>query len=204
MSTYFNCTPEQKKDLLNNMIRAKICRFKAYERLEIYSEVSNWLFTIISLNLIIINLIYKYDILKVSNESFFNFFQVSLSIIILVIFTVISSSNFKIKALRFHQCGMEISSEIRKLETISLNKMNEKAIDRLKRIQNEYTSILKRYDNHKQIDYLVYIRENQKDLSQNDLLFLKLKINFYQFFNYLPHIILFFITFFGTYFCFIW
>lgn len=193
------CFNEEKKELtINEFKKSKICRFKASERLVRYSIISNWVFSILSLSLILISLINVFGFIPIKSEGFFNFFQLGLSIIILVVFQIITSSDYNVKALRFHQCGMEISAEIRKLENICVKKLDDKAVDKIKRSLNEYTSILKRYDNHKQIDYLVYTLQ-EKSLSKIDKsknIFFRM---FYEFISYLPHIFLFILTLFGLY-----
>ena len=92
---------------------------------------------------------------------------------------------------------MEISAEMRKLENICIEDTpNNKREDKIKRSINEYTSILKRYDNHKYVDYLVFVlqEEDEKSGIKEFLLRWGLEI-----ISYLPHIILLGITIIGIY-----
>lgn len=163
----FIFTKELKKDALKSFKRAKYCRFKASDRLKFYSAFSNWVFTLLSLLLILATLIDIYGILN-SHEKILDFYEISLAITILVFFQVISNSKYETRALRFHQCGIEISQIIQKLEHIQTHDINdahnfdEKSIDRIKKVFNEYTSILKRYENHDTVDYLEYVEDKHK------------------------------------------
>ena len=132
---------ELRNKRIKEFNKSKICRFKASERLVRYASLSNWVFTILSLSLIVITLMNFFKVVPLRDEPFFNFFQLVLSITILVVFQIIVSSDYSVKALRFHQCGMEISAEIRKLENICIeNISNSKRDDKIKRSINEYTS----------------------------------------------------------------
>ena len=188
---------ELRNKRIKEFNKSKICRFKASERLVRYASLSNWVFTILSLSLIVITLMNFFKVVPLRDEPFFNFFQLVLSITILVVFQIIVSSDYSVKALRFHQCGMEISAEMRKLENICIEDTpNNKREDKIKRSINEYTSILKRYDNHKYVDYLVFAlqEEDEKSGIKEFLLRWGLEI-----ISYLPHIILLGITIIGIY-----
>jgi len=149
---------ELKNKSIKSFERTKYCRFKASDRLQFYSTISNWVFTLISLLLIIASLLDVYNIYEKS--TFFDFYQTSLAITILVFFQVISNSSYELKSLRFHQCAIEISKILQKLEHISIVdkdvQFDDNSKDKIKQILNEYSSILKRYENHETIDFLEY------------------------------------------------
>ena len=194
---YFCFDKELRNKRIKEFKKSKICRFKASERLVRYASLSNWVFTIISLSLIVTTLMKSYNIVPLREGEFLDFFQLVLSITILVVFQIIVSSDYSVRALRFHQCGMEISAEMRKLENICIEDTpNNKREDKIKRSINEYTSILKRYDNHKYVDYLVFAlqEEDEKSGIKEFLLRWVLEI-----ISYLPHIILLGITIIGIY-----
>ena len=194
---YFCFDKELRNKRIKEFKKSKICRFKASERLVRYASLSNWVFTILSLSLIVTTLMKSYNIVPLREGEFLDFFQLVLSITILVVFQIIVSSDYSVRALRFHQCGMEISAEMRKLENICIEDTpNNKREDKIKRSINEYTSILKRYDNHKYVDYLVFAlqEEDEKSGIKEFLLRWGLEI-----ISYLPHIILLGITIIGIY-----
>jgi hypothetical protein len=194
---YFCFDKELRNKRIKEFKKSKICRFKASERLVRYASLSNWVFTILSLSLIVTTLMKSYNIVPLREGEFLDFFQLVLSITILVVFQIIVSSDYSVRALRFHQCGMEISAEMRKLENICIEDTpNNKREDKIKRSINEYTSILKRYDNHKYVDYLVFAlqEEDEKSGIKEFLLRWVLEI-----ISYLPHIILLGITIIGIY-----
>lgn len=157
-NSLFIFSEEMKEKSITSFTRTKYCRFKASDRLKFYSTISNWVFTIISLLLIIASLLDVYAIFPKS--SFFNFYQTSLAITILVFFQVIANSSYELKSLRFHQCSIEISKILQKLEHLNVNdgasEFDENSKDKIKQILNEYSSILKRYENHETIDFLEY------------------------------------------------
>ena len=177
---------ELKTKSIKSFTRTKYCRFKASDRLKFYSTISNWVFTLISLLLIIASLLDVYNIFEKS--SFFNFYQTSLAITILVFFQVIANSSYELKSLRFHQCAIEISKILQKLEHISVvdkaDEFDESSKDKIKQILNEYSSILKRYENHETIDFLEYKKftmeeKNKKEESTDkSMFFLEISIFF--------------------------
>lgn len=131
---YFCFDKELRNKRIKEFKKSKICRFKASERLVRYASLSNWVFTILSLSLIVTTLMKSYNIVPLREGEFLDFFQLVLSITILVVFQIIVSSDYSVRALRFHQCGMEISAEMRKLENICIEDTpNNKREDKIKR-----------------------------------------------------------------------
>ena len=82
---------ELRNKRIKEFNKSKICRFKASERLVRYASLSNWVFTILSLSLIVITLMNFFKVVPLRDEPFFNFFQFLLSITILFVFQIIVS-----------------------------------------------------------------------------------------------------------------
>lgn len=205
----FNFNEETKKNSLESFKRTKFCRFKASDRLKSYTIFSNWVFTILSLLLIIASLLDIYKILSTTN--FYGFYQVSLAITILVFFQVIANSHYEKRALHFHQCGIEISKLLQKFEYIKVKEAKDSVNkdldyeDKIKRILNEYSSILKRYENHDEVDYLEYKKHKLEENNKCFLSSLNIKIILLKYILPLsPHIILIILASFGFYKSFNW
>lgn len=206
----FNFDEEIKTDSLKSFKRTKFCRFKASDRLKAYATFSNWLFTLLSLLLIIASLLDIYAILF--KTDFYSFYQISLAITILVFFQVIANSHYEKRALHFHQCGIEISKLLQKFKYIKVKEPNDslyedvKYEDKIKRILNEYSSILKRYENHDVVDYLEYEKYKEKKQNKNttsSISFLDIQIFFQKYiFPLIPHYLLFILSILGFYYSF--
>ncbi len=149
---------EIKKDCLQYSIqKTKICRLKASDRLNMYNNITNWIISLLSLSLIVLP-VYDLalpDVLKES-KGFLVFVEISLAAMILVFSLMISNFNYAVRALRFHQCAVELSALDRKLNFIKVNVKSLRSIDNFKQIYHEYTSILTKYENHSFIDYAEY------------------------------------------------
>lgn len=206
----YNFNEEIKTDSLESFGRTKFCRFKASDRLKAYATFSNWLFTLLSLLLIIASLLDVYNIL--CTTKFYGFYQISLAITILVFFQVIANSHYEKRALHFHQCGIEISKLLQKFKYIKVKEIKDstyedtKYEDKIKRILNEYSSILKRYENHDTVDYLEYkkYKDEKKNKSSKFLVsFLDIEIFSQKYvLPLIPHYSLFILSILGFYYSF--
>jgi len=156
-STNFEYTKEKKECLQYSILKTKLCRFKASDRLTLYNNITNWMIGILSLALIILpvfDLSVPYVLCGKTNE--LTFIEVSLATMILVFSSLISNYNYSVRALRFHTCGIELSELERKLDFIKVDIKSKSSVDNFKRIYKEYTSILSKYENHSSVDYEEY------------------------------------------------
>ena len=74
---YFCFDKELRNKRIKEFKKSKICRFKASERLVRYASLSNWVFTILSLSLIVTTLMKSYNIVPLREGEFLDFFQLA-------------------------------------------------------------------------------------------------------------------------------
>lgn len=126
-------------------------RFNAERRLRRHDQASLWTISIFSLILILGSLLQALEFDLPISAKAVNLGQSFLAITILVISVILSKSNYLSRAERFHNCGLELMELALRLERI------EKAdgtIQKYNAFAAEYAEILKRYENHANIDFM--------------------------------------------------
>lgn len=135
----------------------KGARFAASHRTETLSRLSSQCVGYLSAYLIVVGLVMAFDLkfwLFSLHEDELNFASLALSVLILLFSQLETAENFILKSDRFHNCALDIAelyNDLRHIKTYDANNPNKK--DLLKKISLEYDKILKRYENHKPIDY---------------------------------------------------
>lgn len=157
--TFFQYSQQKKECLQYSIKKTKLCRLKASDRLDIYNNITNWIISLISLALIILPVLeltigitggYKYL------ENLLSFVEISLAIIILVFTQMIANYHYSVRALRFHQCAIELGALDKKLDFIYVDDQDKMSVDNFKQVYKEYDSILTKYENHATVDYDEY------------------------------------------------
>lgn len=138
----------------------KGARFIASRRNETLHRLSGQTVGYLSAYLIIVGLVNVYNLkfwMFELNNNQINFASMAFSVLILLFSQLESSENFILKSDRYHNCALDISelyNRLRYTKTYESNNPNKKNV--LSDISNEYDKILKRNENHKQIDYLKF------------------------------------------------
>lgn len=174
-----------KEDLERWLWTTKGTRFYVHERYLKQNRWSNIAVGMMSAYIIIINLVssYKIPLNKPFGEDSVAFITTALSILILVFSQLENSNDFKLKAEKFHDCSREIS----KLYRLLIEKKREVPDNDLKPILKEitesYQTILDKYENHKEMDYLYfksrYPNDFKMSLYKRTLIQLKYYLNNY-------------------------
>lgn len=144
------------EELNHKVWTTKGARFKADERLMKTAKVSNISLSIFSAYLIIAGLISVYVSNYDLNFQLINYFVTALSIILLVLSQYEHSQDYKMRALKFHECGLAISgiyNEIRIFKTLKPSSTDEETIAFCTDISNRYEAILAKHENHLPIDF---------------------------------------------------
>lgn len=142
-------------------------RFSASARLKLRHKNSTAAISILSAYLIIYAL---YDFIFFSKSLDYNpgisvFVSVCFSILILVFNQIESGSNYSVRSMKPHQCAMEISDLYKSLRLLkSKLKKDEDRKDikdeefwkKVEEIDQSYSNVLKRYENHDPIDTKVF------------------------------------------------
>jgi len=146
----------------------KGARFQADQRLKAKARMSNISMSIFSAYLIIASLISVYvGSHNAANFQLINYFVTALSIILLVLSQYESSQDYKSRAEKLHQCGLDVSeiyNEIRIFKTLVPSPSNETIKDFCENIAVRYQEILSKYENHLPIDYAIFKILSRKKL----------------------------------------
>lgn len=137
------------------------CRFNAAKRMEMNEKWSTITINLVSVYIIAINLIiYLKNKPAILTEELITMSTISLSILVIVISIIISTRDYKIKAHKFHNCGMALS---RLYDKVCLWKTDVTSVQKedISSLISEYNTIIETYDlNHDRIDYLVFMSQN--------------------------------------------
>ena len=170
-------------------------RFRASRRLLTKNDLSNKALAFLSVYLIILSLLFVYNIInpEIVSSNFIAFGTTTLSILILVFSQMEYAQDYKTRALQFHDCALKISSlydQIRIKKT--LIELSEKKKAKIcNNLSGKYESILENYPNHNDIDYKAFQLDHYEyfSLKWNDKL--KIQTNYYFQVKLIYHILIF-------------
>lgn len=160
--TYRNALPpyvlkEFETELNYKLWSTKGARFAASHRTETLQRLSGQCVGYLSAYLIIVGLVNVYGLsfwMITLTDNEVNFASVSLSVMILLFSQLESAENFVLKSHRFHDCALDIAelyNQLRFAKTYESENPEKQKI--FQEISEKYDKILKRYENHKSIDY---------------------------------------------------
>jgi hypothetical protein len=171
----------------------KGARFIASHRLKTINKLSLYSIGFLSAYLIIIGLL---SIFEISNELMFTtkylpLISISISILILIFSQLEGSNDYRLRAEKFHDCALEIGNlynKLRCLKTSSLEKdyINKQSED----LSIEYNDILKKYENHKYIDYLMFQTTKKDYFKLKNIDIINIKLRYYFSSQLLYHILI--------------
>lgn len=153
------------EELKHKLWSTKGIRFYASDRLKGLSKISNICTSILSVYLIIFGLLSVYNIYNPSEqtENLFAFSMTAISIVLLIFSTFENSQNYRVKAEKFHDCSLDVADLYNELQNFksyqpkSTDSEKQKFCDNL---QSKYQNILRRYENHSQIDTKKFRADN--------------------------------------------
>ena len=173
----------------------KGARFLASHRLKTINKLSLYSIGFLSTYLIIIGLL---SIFEISNELLFTtkylpLISISISILILIFSQLEGSNDYRLRAEKFHDCALEIGDLYNKLRCLKTSSKDEEYINKQSEdLSIKYCDILKKYENHKYIDFLMF-QTTKKDyfkLKNIDIINIKLRYYFSTQFLYYTLIII--------------
>ncbi|MES2478687.1 MAG: SLATT domain-containing protein [Bacteroidota bacterium] len=140
----------------------KGARFLASRRLLLRNDWSNKAIAFLSAYLIILGLLSVYQI-SLANEDVVNpnilaFGSTAISILVLLYSQLEASQDYKMRAHHFHDCSLKLAplyNEARIFKTLKIASDVEKEAFALK-LANQYQEVLSHYENHSDIDYLMF------------------------------------------------
>lgn len=153
------------EELAYKLWNTKGTRFTASERLLTMHDLSNKANGFLSAYLIIYSLFSVYQISGnvILDAKIIAFSSTTLAILLLVFTQLEAAQDYKIRALGFHKCALEIAElhdRIRLFKTLKKPTEEEK-VKFCEDIDAKYHSILRNYPNHDNIDYAFFTTKHR-------------------------------------------
>ena len=171
----------------------KGARFVASHRLKSINKLSSYSLGFLSAYLIILGLLSVFEIgpeLLISTKHF-ALISTSLSILILVFSQLEGSNDYRLRAEKFHDCALEISELYNKLRYLKTSSMEQDEINKLSGdLSVEYSSVLKKYENHIYIDFLMFQTIKNDYFKLNWLNIRIIKLRYYWSTQFLYHVLI--------------
>ena len=161
----------------------KGARFLASHRLKTINKLSLYSLGFLSAYLIILGLL---SIFEVGNgllytTKYLSLISISISILILIFSQLEGSNDYRLRAEKFHDCALEISELYNKLRCIKTSSIDQENINKLSEdLSIKYSDILKKYENHKYIDFLMFqtTKKGYFKLNPTNIIIIKLRYYF--------------------------
>lgn len=157
----------------------KGARFSADSRFKNKSKWSTISVSFLSAYLIIASLISVYNINQSSdNNNIINYLVTALSILLLVVSMYENNQDYKLRANNYHNCGLELAeiyNSLRIFKTLKDQKNESEIVQFCSDINQQYQIILKKYDNHEDIDYDTFRINNLLDYFEEELTLKEIK-----------------------------
>ena len=156
----------------------KGARFNADSRFKNKSKWSTISVSFLSAYLIIASLISVYNINQSSDNNIVNYLVTALSILLLVVSMYENNQDYKVRALNYHNCGLELAeiyNSLRIFKTLKEQKSESEIVEFCSNINEQYQIILNKYDNHERLDYDTFRINNLLDYFEEELTFKDIK-----------------------------
>lgn len=145
------------EELKHKIWSTKGTRFTADSRLKTIAKYSTLSISFLSAYLIIFGLVSVYNLYNPNaiDANVIAFTITALSILVLVFSLLENAQNYPVKAKNFHDCALDLADLYNELQNYKSYEKDASESDKLefcKKLQKEYQSILRRYENHDPID----------------------------------------------------
>lgn len=140
-------------------------RYNASRRLENLGWTSQWTLAILAIGQIVISLTSVLKLPMRFTQPYVDFMSLFFGVLVLAYSLLLGMANFNARSTKLHQCGMELGNLTRKLHLLSSLSVSQADYEEL---VAEYYQILKKYENHKEIDYLNAHLEFYSSALKND------------------------------------
>lgn len=146
-------TTEALKELARRTEITCKARYHAARRLNSHSWFSQWTLSMLAVGQITLSVAVAIGLPIQISEKWFALGGIFFSVLILAYSLLLGMSNFSARAVKIHDCGLELGRLARKLyavqrqETPKASEYNE--------LYSRYYNILEKHENHTRTDYLV-------------------------------------------------
>lgn len=171
----------------------KGARFIASHRLKTINKLSLYSIGFLSTYLIILGLLSFFEngnkLLFTTN--YLPIISISISILILIFSQLEGSNNYRLRAEKFHDCALEIGNLYNKLRCLKTSNLEKEYINKQsENLSFEYNDILKKYENHEYIDYLMFQTTKKKYFKLKKIDIINIKLRYYLSTQLLYHILI--------------
>ena len=125
------------------------CRFSASRRLKKHEALSLWTISIFSVGLIVLPIAKALGV-QTNASQMVTMLEVASAIVILVYSIIVNKSDFSHRSSQYHHCGLELNDLNRKLYKYKDREVSDEDVDKY---TNTYNEILRRYENHSNLDF---------------------------------------------------
>ena len=128
-------------------------RYHAARRLNSHNWFSQWTLALLAVGQITLSVAQAIRLPLHISENWFNLGSIFFGVLILAYSLLLGMSNFAARAVRIHECGLELGRLARKLyqaqraPAVRLSEYND--------LSSRYYNILEKHENHTRTDYLV-------------------------------------------------
>lgn len=168
----------------------KGARFIASDRLKTVNKLSSYALGFLSGYLIIAGLLSAFKLqtsIEISADQF-AFISTGLSILILIFSQLESANEYRLRAEKYHDCALEIAELYNKLRYIKTSDKSQDEINKFAYdLSIEYSQVLKKYENHKLIDFKYFQTTKNDYFKLSRIQILKIKIDYYLNSKFLYH-----------------
>lgn len=136
--------------LYRKMKKTSKARFNAATRLMRHQTFSLWTMSLFSAGLMVLQLLGAYKIPIGFSDSSYQFIQMALGLLVLVLSLLLTSNKFSERSEKMHRCALEINNLCNKILP-KCKDDNDSAL--YNKTLTEYNTILDANENHEQIDF---------------------------------------------------
>ena len=156
--------PSEYETPLENLYRKLVvtasARFEANRHLQLHHKLSLWTVSLFSVGIIVFQLIDILNIKTSISKPVLAAIQIISAIVIIIFSVLVNVSRFSERANHMYTCALDINALARRL----LPTLPDGEANTYETIECEYEEILKRYENHSQIDYWVALLRKARDI----------------------------------------
>jgi hypothetical protein len=131
-------------------------RFIANRRLIARHKWSIYTVGVLSVYVIILGMADGFQLNIGISSDISTFATTAMTVIILIFSQLELSKEYSVKAREFHLCGLEIAELYNELRWVKTNEAIKDKTKKVKDISDRYSAVLRRYENHDDIDRLVF------------------------------------------------
>ncbi len=169
--------------LYSKIYKTKGARFLAYKRLQAINSLSVWAISLSSIYVISISLVSIKPFTRFSrvDPQYLSLITIFLSILIIVVSVIENAKNYTARAENLHSCGKELSFIYDRICQIKdLYESDSLAKVEIHGLGQQYEGIIDKYsENHRSIDFDMYVNSINNKWLLNSLLWFYIRLPYY-------------------------